>query len=117
MLPRRAASTVGNWNHFTVANKMAEQEGLPASSQLIQWLARNKLDWYLQSFIEKGYDDLEEIIQMSDDLLTQLAIDVGMSTKPNHVRRLRGGVATMKAETICHAGDGDEAETSQKSKL
>lgn len=59
-------------------NKMAELDCLPASSELILWLARNKLDCYHQSFIEKGYDDLEEIIQMSDDLLTQLANDVGM---------------------------------------
>ena len=96
---------------------MAEQEGLPANSQLIQWLVRNKLDCYLQSFIEKGYDDLEEIIQMSDDLLTQLTTDVGMITKPNHVRRLRCGVASTKAETISPAGDGDKPETSRKSTL
>ena len=74
----------------------------------------NKLDCYLQSFIKKGYDDLEEIIQMSDDLLTQLTTDVGMITKPNHVHRLRCGVASMKAETICPAGDGDKPETSRK---
>ena len=50
---------------------------------------------------------------MSDDLLTQLATDVGMITKPNQVR----GVALTKAETICPAGYGDKPETSRKSTL
>ena len=30
------------------------------------WLESNKLTEYFQEFIDKGYDDLEEIIQMSD---------------------------------------------------
>ena len=53
-----------------------------------------------ESFIEKGYDDFEEVIEMSENVLHQLAIDVGMVTKPNHVRRLTCAVATAKADVI-----------------
>ena len=60
------------------------------------WLESNKLTEYFQEFIDKGYDDLEEILQMSDDLLDELTIDVGIAEKPNHLRRFKSAVATKK---------------------
>ena len=49
------------------------------------WLESNKLIEYFQEFSDKGYDDLEEIIQTSDELLDELATDVGIAEKPNHL--------------------------------
>ena len=85
---------------------MAEQQDPSIASnfsqtlQLGQWLEKYKLECYFESFIEKGYDDFEEIVEMSENVLHQLAIDVGMVTKPNHVRRLTCAVATSKADVI-----------------
>ena len=68
---------------------------------LEDWLKNSKLHSYLESFLNFGYDDLSEIIEMSDEHLTQLTVDVDMVSKPNHVRRFRSSVATTKGESIC----------------
>ena len=34
---------------------------------------------------------------MSDDLLDELAVDVGIAEKPNHLRRFKSAVATKKS--------------------
>ena len=70
---------------------------MPAQKEVVQvWLESNKLKEYFQESTDKGYDDLEEIIQMSDDLLDGLTIDVGIAEKRNHLRRFKSAVATKK---------------------
>ena len=88
---------------------MAEQHDPSNFSQLHQWLQKYKLECCFESFIEKGYDDFEEAIEMPENVLHQLAIDVGMVTKPNHVCRLTCAVATAKADVIGASVESEKA--------
>ena len=59
------------------------------------WIESNKLTKYFQEFIDKGYDDLEEITQILVNLLDELATDVSIAEKPNHLCRFKTKVQSL----------------------
>jgi len=97
---------------FCQKNKMAANLSLMS---LEDWLKDSKLHCYLENFLKFGYDDLSEILQMSDELLSQLTVDVDMVSKPNHVRRFRSSVATTKGKSICPQEKTDKKAESMRS--
>lgn len=64
---------------------------------LYKLLERANLTQYFNSFTEQGGDDLNQLLEASDEEFKEIMDLVGMSTKPLHIKRLKKVIDEYKA--------------------
>ena len=61
-----------------------------------EFLNSYNLSAYKEVFLSNWYDDLQQLMEMADEELPEMAEDVVWRTIKGHIRRLISGVATSK---------------------
>ena len=68
-----------------VGSKDQENTAMSSSSknenEVISFLSEHNLSQYLKSFINDGYDDMEQLVSLSQEELEEVVSDVGMTMK------------------------------------
>ena len=60
-----------------------------ASSELLKFLRKEKLDSYYNAFVDNGGDDLEYLLKADDNELDEILSLVGMDSKRIHKMRFK----------------------------
>ena len=74
---------------------------MESSEEVRSFLERNNLSQYLNNFLNEGYDDLSQIVEMADKYseLECLMKDVQMFQKPGHRKRFVAAIQILASKT------------------
>ena len=62
------------------------------NEEIREWLKKYKLGKCYEKFIEHGYDDLDQLLDLSPDKLERLQKAVGMENLEGHIERLHSAI-------------------------
>ena len=83
-----------------VGSKDQENIAMSSSSknenEVISFLSEHNLSQYLESFINNGYDDMQQLISLSQEELEEVVSDVGMTMKC-HIKRFIAAISIRKS--------------------
>ena len=82
--------------------------------QVREFLEKHKLSFYYQAFIDQGYDDVDQIMDIakSTEEMTNLLQDVGMFDKPGHRKRFIAATQIMLSK-IEHGEPGPSKQSNE----
>ena len=83
-----------------VGSKDQENTAMSSSSknenEVISFLSEHNLSQYLESFINNGYDDMQQLVSLSQEELEEVVSDVGM-TMEGHIKRFIAAISIRKS--------------------
>ena len=82
-------------------NKMAEE--------FRAFLQKNSLSQYVNKFMELGYDDLKQLLDMPPEEITDVMKEVALYDKPGHRKRFASAMAISISKTKHGVPDSDTA--------
>ena len=62
------------------------------NEEIREWLKKYRLGKYYEKFIEHGYDDLDQLLDLSPDKLERRQKAVGMENLEGHIERLHSAI-------------------------
>jgi transposase len=85
-------------NSSLTMNKNNDVKTNKSQMGLFNLLERANLVQYMNSFIEQGGDDLNQLLEADEEEFKEICDLVGMSSKPLHVKRLRKAIDELKSQ-------------------
>lgn len=81
---------------------------MAAEEEVRTFLLNSNLSQYFECFLEQGYDDLKQIIDLTNSRedLDSMMNDVGLNTKPGHKKRFLA-VVTIEASKSKHGSKNE----------
>ena len=67
-----------------------------SKNEVISFLSEHNLSQYLESFINNGYDDMQQLVSLSQEELEEVVSDVRMSMK-GHIKRFIAAISIRKS--------------------
>ena len=86
-----------------LANSSQEDKSSGGNMDVSSLLKDAKLTQYEDIFFDKGYDDLEHIMSMTEIDINDLLFDVGLDNKPGHRKRFLAAlnIYRSKGDSCC----------------
>ena len=79
---------------ITITNSFRQHPKIDDENEEIrEWLKKYKLRKYYNKFIEHGYDDLDQLLDLSPEKLEHFQKAVGMDNLEGHIERLHPATA------------------------
>ncbi len=72
---------------------------MDATEEIKNFLERNNLAQYYDSFLNLGYDDLPQLLEMSAEDLTVVIAEVGLVHKPGHRKRFVAALQMLNSKS------------------
>lgn len=82
------------------------------ADEIREFLAKNNLSQYVNKFIELGYDDLTQLLDMSSDEITDVMKEVTLYDKPGHRKRFVSAIQILSSKSKHGVPDEDRANQS-----
>ena len=91
-----------------LANSSQEDKSSGGNMDVSSLLKDAKLRQYEEIFFDKGYDDLEHIMSMTEIDINDLLFDVGLDNKPGHRKRFLAALNIYRSKgdiAVVHVSD------------
>ena len=95
--------------YFRHAGSIFAQRELNKMADEVRAFLENNLPQHVNKFMELGYDDLKQLLDMPPEEITNVMKEVALYDKPGHQKRFVSAMEILSSKTKHGAPDSDTA--------